>query len=117
VTGFDVRLRQKRDDPTRAIPLVEWDAAHLEWIDEFVEQGQAELVVDHGGYPYIYELSARHILAWFAPDARDALAQRLNCKVWRGDWNVLFGVGSLHEVELAACSGDAILQMEVWDQS
>ncbi|ALE04750.1 hypothetical protein AL755_03415 (plasmid) [Arthrobacter sp. ERGS1:01] len=87
------------------------------WIGDLVENGQAELVVDHGGYPYIYELNARQILPWFAPVVREELAWRLNCKAIRGSWNTLFGAGTLLETELAACPSDAILQVEAWDQT
>ena len=117
MTGFDVTLRRMDTDPPTQ--LAQWQSSYLSGADELLKEDKARMVVNHGGYPYIYEFEAGEVLQLFTSADLSRLDE-WTCNKYRAmGWNEDgFNLGGrFSEQAVGECPQQAMLQVEAWDQS
>jgi hypothetical protein len=110
--GFQVSVRREVSDG-EPVSLAWWECKGLTVLDNLVSQGRAELVLDRGGYPDRYRVVAREFLHLFDPAVRDELPEVLALTSGIGSRWAL----SVDDDAIAACPPDAVVTIDVWDQS
>lgn len=117
MTGFDVTLRRIDTDPPTW--LAQWQSSYLSGPNELLEKGKARMVVDHGGYPYIYEFEAGEVLKLFTVGNPSQLDEWTCNKFRTMGWNEGgFNLGGRFiEQAVGECPPQVMLQLEAWDQS
>lgn len=94
---------------TRTSVLADWKVGSrgTVWLDQLVENGEAQLVKT-GGYPNLYTALAGSIVPLFlgeAPPAEDDVPCRMPREI------------TIKHAELALCQANEVLTITAWDQS
>ncbi len=88
----------------------------LDWVDELVELGSAELVCA-GGYPTCYKLLAKHVLPFLRSRTLPSYKQSLVISDASVSKCGLKSGMLINEITLFKCADDVWLIVEAWDQS
>lgn len=125
--GFGITLSQITADNERKL-LAHWESRPegTEWILALEREGKAVKTADNGGYPDKFEIRSKEVFPLFPSGKRpqlDDLLQRLS-HLGNGQpsldptaYGYIAGSGYIVEESVESCPLDAMLEVEVWDQS
>lgn len=101
--GWEVYVRPE-DESVLSVAAWESRPGLLTTMETLVENGDAEVVEYHGGYPDIYRVKASLIRYWCEDDPQEM------CKMWNG-------TGYANWAMLDDLAEDATVLLEMWDGS